>query len=949
MTRLLNVFYNVVLLIILPLVVLHWAAETHFAVQLKEKEAAIEKSLSSALFKIEPFRDDRRFFHSFLQKKFNTAEAAEDNGAGFYAAVKKIFGGRAKVINCDENGNVIAELSDEKRFGYLMKKMVQAVHAIKKEQSLKSAVLPSRIELVSSNIELLRRYFGEFLTADVMDRPLRSGLAGEALFVSNDADKGFLWYQAGKKFSVICILHSSLKGKHIGLETISRQIESAHGVKTGYFSVKDEKLFAPWLHQHNEFLIEKEKFTNASFYLQKGKDFYWHFRQASPDLFIFSAIPRETSPVKSRYQIAWFLGVGRYLLIILFVAYCASLRYRFELSMRLRLVLIVGFSTGLPLLLLISSCYEYFNFQKTNLIFQRHNQSMEMMRELDRRYLSYQNELAESLNQFLEDYQKRYGNAEWQSAVIDDFKTETASFSASEYLLVKPEEGTYFTGGTRLDETTKSKIDMICSSILSALNKSAVAAESYGSISLSGFANEYDLTTNLLKDVGKISERNLGGGNRMTYMNFLGDRNNNRCWAFLVMTWDRSVLQELFLDKYLARFNEEFAPGTLLKIENSGFQQSLTTQKMALSLQEIYEMARRDKFSFADDVIVDGKSHIVSAMSPFHLDEFILAAAFPSQPLFIQIYHLAQQVAVGAFLVALTVLLVALRFSTRMFSPLIQIREGLVEIQKRNFRKRLNVVDESELGELAQAVNKAIESMADLSLGTSVQAALLPPAVMRGPAYEIHSEVRYMTSMGGDFCDYYEFADRLHIAFGDVAGHGIPAALIMAMVKAFLPENRLPPGKFLENCNEVFLYLLKRKWRRMMTLASLQVCLKTGKAQLANAGHCYPILIDVEKKSAEYIVAKGMPLGSRQLKEYEEVQLVIRPGCMLLFYSDGFIEDTDQTDTPFGFENFLKLVQSLAANSPAELIKALFMANNAWTKEQKDDLSLLCVRYTGND
>jgi len=289
-TRFLNGFYNFVLLIVLPLLVLHWAAETHFAVQLKDKEATIEKALSSALFKIEPFSDDRRFFHSYLQQKFNTAEASGDNGAGFYGAVKKIFGGRAKVITCDENGNVIAELSDEKRFGYLIKKMVQAVHAIKKEQSLKSTVLPSRIELVSSNIELLRRYFGEFLTADVMDRPLRSGLAGEALFVSNDDDRGFLWYQAGKKFSAVCILHFSLKGKHIGLETLSRQIESAHGVKTGYFSVKDEKLFAPWLHQQNEFLIEKEKFTNASFHLQKGKDFYWRFRQASPDLFIFSAI-----------------------------------------------------------------------------------------------------------------------------------------------------------------------------------------------------------------------------------------------------------------------------------------------------------------------------------------------------------------------------------------------------------------------------------------------------------------------------------------------------------------------------------------------------------------------------------------------------------------------------------------------------------------------------------
>lgn len=942
--RFLYALYNFVLLLVLPAILLYWAAESHFSFKTREVEATTLKSLSAAVYRLEPFSDDRRFFHVFLQKKFQQAEKISD--AKFFAkTVRKNFGNQARLIVWDADGAIVPELSDEKKFKYLLHKMWVAMRDIYLEQKKPEPTMAQHLQSVAGNIELLRRFFGEFLTADIMPRPLLSGLNGEALFVSNNFDNGMLWYQYGKEFSVACILSRALKGKNIGLENITRQISTSSEIKSGYYSLKSEKLFAPWLSpdSRNEFFIEMQKFSEANFNLQKGKRFFWLFRQVSPDLFIFAARPRQQN--QNNEMLQWFFSLLKYLLIIMFTVFCASLRSQLTFSIRLRFILIFSFSTGLPLLLLLSSCYEYFHFQKSNLVFARHNHANSLMREFDSRFLAYQKKLATELNELIQSFEQPHKQRIWDQEALAAFEKKLINFSVNEYILAKPEEGSYFSGGNKVDEDSIKRISLMFSAILSAMNKSRQVSTSYTNLSLGGFAGEFDLTTGILKDLGQISHRALSTGLRTVYMNFLGARDVNAAWGMLVLSWEPQNLQSMFIHDELKRFNQEFSPGKLYAVANTGRENDFAAAGLPMPLVEIFQRARKEKFAFSDRVVIEGASYIVTGMSAYHLSEKTLLAAFPDQPVFAQINRLAAQTGLGALLAAAILLLIVTRFSAGMLRPLRQLEEGLLEIQNRNFRKRLPIDDTSEFGELAMAFNTAIESMADLSLGTSVQTALLPPATKISDSYEIHSEVRYMTSMGGDFCDYYEKENKIHIAFGDVAGHGVPAALIMAMIKAYLPDNDLLPGQFLEDCNNIFLYLREKKWRRMMTLASLQICLKSGEAIFANAGHCLPILIDPDSGNAQYIVAKGIPLGSKHAKNFVETRFCFRPGQKLLFYSDGFIEDTNDKGEPFGYENFLKLIADQSEKGPAEIVAGALSANQNWAREQNDDLSLLCFYY----
>jgi serine phosphatase RsbU (regulator of sigma subunit) len=930
----------------LPLFLVIWAVEAHVSLKIRQQEIETQRSLNAALYKLEPFSDDRRFFHVFLQEKFIRAQ--QTGGAkSFRTEVKKIFGSRLRLIIWDANGNVDQKLSDELKFRYLMQKMWQAIRAIYLEQTKEEPSLPQHIKEIGANIELFRRYFGQFLTSEVMARPLQSGLNGEALFVSDTEDNGMVWYQFGENFSAACILPKSLKGHNIGLENICRQINTNNNVKTGFYSLKDEKLFAPWLEKdhHSEFLIELQKFSDANFDMQKGKNYLWYFQQANPDIFIFSALAKKHILQREEELLRSGFNIAKILLLAIFVIFCASLRFNMTFSIRLRFILIFSFSSGLPLILLLSSCYEYFHFQKSNLIFAQHNLANNLMREFDSRFINFQNNLAQELNDLVDLYESKYKKDVWPENTLREFEQELSAYHASEYILAKPEEGFYFGGGKKADENSYKNIALTFSSILAAMNKSAKVSSSYTDLDFGGFAGEFDLTTGILDDFGKISNRTLKTGRRMVYMNFLGQRDQNRAWAMLVISWEPQSLQNIFIADELNKFNQEFAPGKLFSIANSGRPSDLSAGNFPKQLQELFVRTRKDKFAFADQVMLNGQSHIVTGMSAYHLNDKTLIAIYPDQPLFARIYRLATQIIFAVLIVAMILLLTVLRFSGGMLQPLRQIENGLLEIQNRNFRSRLSIDDGSEFGELAQAFNTAIESMGDLSLGTSVQAALLPPPTNVYEDFEIHSEVKYMTSMGGDFCDYYHNGSKVHVAFGDVAGHGIPAALIMAMIKAYLPENDLAPGKFLEDCNKIFLYLREKKWRRMMTLASLQVCLKTGHAVLGNAGHCFPILINSEHGTAKFIEAKGIPLGSKHANNFVETSFKLQPGEKILFYSDGFIEDVNEKEESFGYERFLQLIVDNAEKSPTEILETALASNRNWALEQNDDLSLLCFYF----
>jgi sigma-B regulation protein RsbU (phosphoserine phosphatase) len=173
--------------------------------------------------------------------------------------------------------------------------------------------------------------------------------------------------------------------------------------------------------------------------------------------------------------------------------------------------------------------------------------------------------------------------------------------------------------------------------------------------------------------------------------------------------------------------------------------------------------------------------------------------------------------------------------------------------------------------------------------------------------------------MGGD---YYDFLTTKHgetvTAIGDVSGHGLPTALLVAAAKAAL-DTLLESGESGSTLFSRLNGLLFRSTdsRNYMTLA-LATILSDGRLELTNAGHPPPYLLS--NGEIRPLELPAFPLGLFGGKEFPSRAYPFVPGDRLVLYTDGIIECRDTKDDAFGFERFEDVLKS-CARAPIEEIR----------------------------
>jgi serine phosphatase RsbU (regulator of sigma subunit) len=232
----------------------------------------------------------------------------------------------------------------------------------------------------------------------------------------------------------------------------------------------------------------------------------------------------------------------------------------------------------------------------------------------------------------------------------------------------------------------------------------------------------------------------------------------------------------------------------------------------------------------------------------------------------------------------------------------------------------------------------------ELQVAHQVQSSLIPRATPQIPGWEFSTRWRPARQVSGDFYDFVRLSDgRLGFVIGDVAGKGMPAALVMATTRALLrgPIYRgSPPGQVLEYANELVLPDIPPKTFVTAFYAILEP--ETGRLQYANAGHNLPLLSNAGNIGP--LRANGVPLGLMPGMRYEEKEITLARDDMILFYSDGLVEAHNSQREMFGIP---RLVQSLGRAGKQDTIDRLLAELAAFTGpdgEQEDDITLVTCR-----
>lgn len=243
----------------------------------------------------------------------------------------------------------------------------------------------------------------------------------------------------------------------------------------------------------------------------------------------------------------------------------------------------------------------------------------------------------------------------------------------------------------------------------------------------------------------------------------------------------------------------------------------------------------------------------------------------------------------------------------------------------------------------------------ELRVARLVQETLLPKDVPSIPGWELAALWQPAREMSGDFYDFLPFPDgRLGLIIGDVAGKGMPAALVMGITQSILratAERMAPPAEVLERANNLILPQIPAN----MFATCLYMILDpaTGCLQFANAGHNLPIL-QTDRGVVEPR-ATGMPLGLLPGMTYDQNDVQLMPGNRMLMYTDGLVEAHNPQGEMFGTPYLHELIgQEIqvppGSSSGAALIEHLLASLAGFTGsgwEQEDDVTMVTLDYLG--
>lgn len=229
-----------------------------------------------------------------------------------------------------------------------------------------------------------------------------------------------------------------------------------------------------------------------------------------------------------------------------------------------------------------------------------------------------------------------------------------------------------------------------------------------------------------------------------------------------------------------------------------------------------------------------------------------------------------------------------------------------------------------------------------------VQVSLLPATLPEIPGFEVATHYKPATQAGGDYFDFFALPDgSWGFVVADVSGHGAPAAVVMAMMRAILHVSRqwTPPNEVLAHLNRD----LPTSIQPGQFVTALYGVLDpaNGTFTFSSAGHAAPVCLNPSVGRARLCTAEtGFPLGIAADARYPVSSITLEHGAVLVLYTDGITEAFDESGEQFGQERLVDVVQAHQGGSAAAVRDALLesLDKHCGSVELADDVTLLIIR-----
>jgi HAMP domain-containing protein len=346
-------------------------------------------------------------------------------------------------------------------------------------------------------------------------------------------------------------------------------------------------------------------------------------------------------------------------------------------------------------------------------------------------------------------------------------------------------------------------------------------------------------------------------------------------------------------------------------------------------------------------VVIGGEAYLAVGMEPLRLKNFDLIGLIAEKQVGAAVHSWRVLLGWGFLISCVAGMVCSLFLADYILVPLRNLIGGMAAIKSRSAGHRIPVNTRDELGRLAMAFNLMIETIPELDAARIVQESLTPRHPPSPSGYDVFVRNSMLSSIGGDYHDCFSLPDgRLVILIGDVAGHGISAALLMAIAKTGVFFHFAEGGseeRLIEVLNDLLNDL--KKQGQFMSFAFGMLNPITHEMAFSLAGHLHPIIVTHDRNLLETAFAFTLPLGIRKKIGIGRTIVPFPPGATMLLYTDGVVESLNASGKPFGFDRLHDAVRRPEALGARQAVETCWRELTRYTGGVPfgDDVTMLAV------
>jgi serine phosphatase RsbU (regulator of sigma subunit) len=337
-----------------------------------------------------------------------------------------------------------------------------------------------------------------------------------------------------------------------------------------------------------------------------------------------------------------------------------------------------------------------------------------------------------------------------------------------------------------------------------------------------------------------------------------------------------------------------------------------------------------------------GERYFASS-TPFKVDDgvvWVVGAVAPAGDFLSDVWRARETETLIAGVALLVAVVLAVALANRVSGPVLSMIALMRRVGGGDLEARADFGRSREFDDMSVALNRMIDDLRDrlrmrhsLSVANEVQQGLLPAAPPAVPGLDVAGYSAYCDETGGDYYDFllpHASPDgspprALTAVVGDVTGHGVAAALVMAGVRAVLRDRATDPSAplapLMARLNELLIADLGGK--KFMTMLVCVVDLAARQLRWSSAGHDPAFVYDPAADDFLALPRGDLPLGVEPGTEYHDHAVPLPPGAVIVMATDGVWESRNAASENFGKRRLRDVIRANARRGARDIADAV--------------------------